>query len=60
MNDLLPVYAIYVRVLCLKGLAISCYHGFFRIRDKAFINRERAALFSRTPPASVDTQQGQG
>ncbi len=47
MNDLLPVYAMCVLVLCLKMLAISCYQGFFRIRAKAFTNREDAAFFHR-------------
>ena len=48
MNDLLPVYAVCVVVLCLKMFAISCYQGYFRIRGRAFTNREDAAFFSRS------------
>lgn len=47
MNNLLPVYALCVLVLCLKMFAISCYQGFFRIRGQAFTNREDAAFFNR-------------
>ncbi|WP_439865196.1 MAPEG family protein [Pseudomonas antarctica] len=47
MNDLLRVYAVCVLVLCLKMFAISCYQGFFRIRELAFTNREDAAFFRR-------------
>ena len=48
MNDLLPVYAVCVVVLCLKMFAISCYQGYFRIRGRAFTNREDAAFFNRS------------
>ena len=48
MNDLLPVYAVCVLVLCLKMFAISCYQGYFRIRGRAFTNREDAAFFNRS------------
>ena len=48
MNDLLPAYAVCVLVLCLKMFAISCYQGHFRIRGRAFTNREDAALFNRS------------
>jgi uncharacterized MAPEG superfamily protein len=47
MNDLLPVYAVCVLVLCLKMFAISCYQGYFRMRARAFTNREDAAFFNR-------------
>jgi glutathione S-transferase len=47
MNNLLQVYAACVCVLCLKMLAISCYQGFYRIRGRAFTNREDAAFFNR-------------
>ena len=47
MNDLLPVYAVCVVVLCLKMFAISCYQGYLRIRGRAFTNREDAAFFKR-------------
>ncbi len=48
MNELLPIYAGCVLVLCLKMFAISCYQGFFRIRGLAFTNLEDAAFFSRS------------
>ena len=48
MNDLLPIYAVCVLVLCLKMFAISCYQGYFRIRGRAFTNREDAAFFKRS------------
>ncbi|MBO0495161.1 MAPEG family protein [Pseudomonas sp. Marseille-Q1929] len=48
MNDLLPVYVACVLVLCLKMFAVSCYQGYFRLRGRAFTNREDAAFFKRS------------
>ncbi|MGY1954420.1 hypothetical protein ACW9I3_26670, partial [Pseudomonas pergaminensis] len=46
MSELLQVYALCVLLLCLKMFAISCYQGGFRLRARAFTNREDAAFFS--------------
>jgi glutathione S-transferase len=58
MNDLLPVYAVCVLVLCLKMFAISCYQGYFRIRGRAFTNREDAAFFNRSAQCEELPQVG--
>ena len=60
MNDLLPVYAVCVLVLCLKMFAISCYQGYFRIRGRAFTNREDAAFFNRSAQCEELPQVGRG
>lgn len=49
MSNALTVYAFCVVVLVLKMFALSCYQGFFRLRYKAFTNREDAAVFNRAP-----------
>ncbi|MGY2412926.1 MAPEG family protein [Pseudomonas pergaminensis] len=46
MSELLQVYALCVLLLCLKMFAISCYQGGFRLRARAFTNREDAAFFN--------------
>lgn len=48
MNSTLHVYALCVLVLFLKMFAVSCYQGFFRIRQRAFTNNEDARFFNRT------------
>ena len=58
MNDLLPAYAVCVLVLCLKMFAISCYQGYFRLRGRAFTNREDAAFFKRSPQREELPQVG--
>lgn len=47
MNDLLHAYSLCVLVLFLKMLAISCYQGYFRLRNLAFANAEDAAFVGR-------------
>ncbi|WP_028693927.1 MAPEG family protein [Pseudomonas cremoricolorata] len=51
MNSALSVYASCAVVLFLKMFALSCYQGFYRLRHKAFINVEDAAIFRRAPRA---------
>ena len=46
MNNLLHIYAFCVILLFLKMLAISCYQGFYRIKNKAFKNTEDANFVS--------------
>ncbi|MFW2095595.1 MULTISPECIES: MAPEG family protein [unclassified Acinetobacter] len=46
MNNLLHIYAFCVILLFLKMLAISCYQGFHRIKNKAFKNTEDANFVS--------------
>jgi len=47
MSGVLAVYALCAVVLFLKMLAVSCYQGYFRLRFKAFVNPEDAAVFAR-------------
>lgn len=47
MNGALTVYALCVVVLFLKMFAISCYQGLWRLRYRAFTNKEDAAVFNR-------------
>lgn len=49
MNSLLSLYGLCVVALFLKMLAISCYQGYFRLRDKAFVNAEDAIFLGRQP-----------
>jgi hypothetical protein len=46
MNNLLHIYAFCVVLLFFKMLAISCYQGFYRIKNKAFKNTEDANFVS--------------
>ena len=46
MNNLLYVYALCVVALFIKMFAISCYQGFYRIKNKAFKNVEDADFVS--------------
>lgn len=48
----LAVYALCVVVLFVKMLAVSCYQGYFRLRFKAFVNPEDAAVFYRPAQAT--------
>ncbi|MEE1925342.1 MAPEG family protein [Pseudomonas sp. 148P] len=52
MSDSLAVYALCVVVLFAKMLAVSCYQGYFRLRLKAFVNPEDAAVFQRRAMAT--------
>ncbi|WP_339532646.1 MAPEG family protein [Pseudomonas mucidolens] len=47
MSSALHVYAACVLVLSGKMWAISCYQGFFRLRQRAFTNPEDAGFFGR-------------
>ncbi|PKQ43189.1 glutathione metabolism protein [Pseudomonas sp. YY-1] len=47
MSNLLHAYSLCVLVLFLKMLAISCYQGYFRLRNLAFANAEDAAFVGR-------------
>lgn len=47
MSSLQSLYGLCVVVLFLKMLAISCYQGYFRLRNKAFVNAEDAAFLGR-------------
>ncbi|CAM3840652.1 Microsomal glutathione S-transferase 1 [Pseudomonas reidholzensis] len=47
MNSVLVAYASCVLVLFVKMLALSCYQGFYRLRQLAFVNPEDAAVFGR-------------
>ncbi|MCX5466214.1 MAPEG family protein [Acinetobacter nematophilus] len=42
MYNLLHIYALCITVLFIKMFAISCYQGYFRIKNKAFKNKEDA------------------
>lgn len=46
MNNLLHIYAFCVVLLFFKMLVISCYQGFYRIKNKAFKNAEDANFVS--------------
>ncbi|MHA6195833.1 MAPEG family protein [Pseudomonas wadenswilerensis] len=52
MSGSLSVYALCVVVLFAKMLAVSCYQGWFRLRLKAFVNPEDAAVFRRPAQAN--------
>lgn len=52
----LSVYALCVVVLFIKMLAVSCYQGWFRLRLKAFVNPEDAAVFRRPAMATEHPQ----
>lgn len=52
MSSSLSVYALCVVVLFAKMLAVSCYQGYFRLRLKAFVNPEDAAVFQRPARAT--------
>lgn len=56
MSGSLAVYALCVVVLFAKMLAVSCYQGYFRLRLKAFVNAEDAAVFARPPQAAEHPQ----
>jgi len=42
MYNLLHIYALCITALFIKMFAISCYQGYFRIKNKAFKNKEDA------------------
>lgn len=53
MSLAMVMYAGCVVLLMIKMLAISCYQGYFRMRFRAFVNVEDAAVFGR-PALAVE------
>lgn len=47
MDDALSVYALCGVMLFGKMFALSCYQGYYRLRFRAFVNAEDAAVFKR-------------